>query len=181
MTTSDNSSKQNPLVIMLFIMGIGFVLFTLFRLFGPKLPEPHVSQAIPTQTQEDIELQRQKFVSSQKEKEEIIPVLSGSFAPSETESGDIIVYKTDNDTFKLVLQNFTVSPAPDLHVIMLPLNEVPDNETIGMTDFVDVGPLMSTEGDQTFDIPPSFDPTVHKTVVIWCVSCEEAFATGVLE
>jgi hypothetical protein len=181
MAASENSSKQSPLVIILFVMGIGFGLFILFRLFGPKLPEPHTSQPAPTKSQEDLEQQRQDFVSSQEEKEEIMPVLSGSFASSENGSGDITIYKSEGNQFRLVLQDFSVSSGPDLHVIVLPFADVPDNETIGMTDYIDIGPLIRTEGDQHYSIPDSFDPTIHRSIAIWCVACEKAFLAGALE
>jgi hypothetical protein len=62
---------------------------------------------------------------------------------------------------KLLFENFSTIPGPDLFVYLSP-NAA--NEDLG--EFVSLGKLKSISGDQVYDLPENYQD--YKTVVVWC-------------
>ena len=55
-----------------------------------------------------------------------------------------------------------------------------DADTVINAGFVDLGPLKGNQGDQTYELPPDFDPEVHRAVSIWCRQFSANFVTAPL-
>lgn len=87
--------------------------------------------------------------------------------PYGTTMGEAVVYKT-GDFYQVQLTMFTVSNGPDLHV-MLSAEPMPVN-------FIDLGSLKSTNGNQLYDIPGGMpDLGRYRFVSIHCVAYNHLF------
>lgn len=84
-------------------------------------------------------------------------------------SGTAILY-SNNGKLSLVLENFNTNNGPDLHVYlskeMMPVN------------FIDLGKLKSTNGNQVYDISGNPDFTQYKYALIHCQQYNHLFGSA---
>lgn len=73
----------------------------------------------------------------------------------------------------LVLEDFSVTNGPDLHVI---LSEDPRGSGSGL----DLGKLKATDGTFSYNVPEDADLTKYRSVTIWCASFPTIFAVATL-
>ncbi len=94
-------------------------------------------------------------------------------------SGVATLYKTPDDSFLLQLDDFAVTNGPELHVLLSPNATPTDHASLG--DYLDLGVLKDTIGDQNYPFSADFDPTRYKSVVIYCLPFKVIFAIASLE
>jgi hypothetical protein len=63
--------------------------------------------------------------------------------------------------------DFEVGPGPRYHVYLVPEEEITPHTRVEETLFVDLGPLRSFAGPQSYPIPVGADPSRFGWVVIW--------------
>jgi Electron transfer DM13 len=99
---------------------------------------------------------------------------SGSFmnGPYGTVSGTANIY-ADSGNDVLELKDFQTSNGPDLHVY-LSQEEQPIN-------FIDLGKLKSTNGNQLYNIPAGTDFATYKYALIHCQQFNHLFGSTLLE
>ncbi len=92
-------------------------------------------------------------------------------------SGTATVYERDG-RFVLRFEDDTdIQNGPDLYVWVLPT----DAYTGGVPDgYLDLGKLKGNVGGQNYELPPEFDPAVHRAVLVWCLRFDVPFATAPL-
>ena len=107
-----------------------------------------------------------------------VAVGSGSFTGIDHRaSGTATVYEQDG-RFVLRFEDDTdIQNGPDLFVWVLPA-EGYDGGT--PTEYLDLGRLKGNVGGQNYELPPGFDPEVHRTVLIWCLRFDTPFAVAVV-
>jgi hypothetical protein len=88
-------------------------------------------------------------------------------------SGTATIYRLDDGSQVLRLEDFEVTNGPDLHVFLIP-------EDGSMDGSVDLGSLKGNIGDQNYEIPAGVDITQFGSVMIYCVPFSVTFATAVL-
>jgi hypothetical protein len=71
----------------------------------------------------------------------------------------------------LVLEDFSVTNGPDLHVI---LGKDPDGGGTGL----DLGELKATDGTFSYEVPADADLASFRSVTIWCASFPTIFAVA---
>ncbi len=93
---------------------------------------------------------------------------SGSFSsgPSGTVSGQVRIYLKDNK-YILALENFSTSNGPDLKVYI--------SKEMFPANFMKLGDLQSTNGNQLYNIPGTPDFTLYKYVQIHCEKFDHLF------
>jgi len=88
-------------------------------------------------------------------------------------AGAVSIYQKIDKSFQLGLNNIAVSNGPDLHVYLsqerLPVN------------FIDLGKLRSTTGNQLYEIKGSPDLTAYKYVLIHCQQYNHLFGSAELK
>lgn len=101
-------------------------------------------------------------------------VVSGSFmsGPYGTASGKASLYKIASG-YVLQLTNFSVTNGPALHVY-LSKEAMPVN-------YIDLGTLKSTNGNQVYNIPNQQDFTAYKYISIHCVAFNHLFGSALLK
>jgi hypothetical protein len=89
-------------------------------------------------------------------------------------AGNAIIVQTGINDYSLHLDNFEVTSGPGLHVI---LAEDPNPYNIAtLGDYLDLGELLRTSGDQTYTLPSGVNLENYGSVVIYCVPFEAIFA-----
>jgi hypothetical protein len=87
-------------------------------------------------------------------------------------SGMAKIYK-QNDSFILSLLNVSISNGPDLHVYI--------SREVQPVNFIDLGSLQSTNGNQLYNIPGNPDFMEYKYALIHCKRYNHLFGSAELE
>jgi hypothetical protein len=87
-------------------------------------------------------------------------------------SGSAKVYKQDNE-YVLALQNVSISNGPDLHVYV--------SKEVIPVNFIDLGSLKSTIGNQVYSIPGNPDFSQYKYALIHCKRYNHLFGSAELQ
>ena len=98
--------------------------------------------------------------------------LSGSFVDADwihRTQGTATITQEDEKRI-LNLEDFNTTNGPDLYVYL---------STDGKaSEFVNLGRLQSSNGDQTYEIPENVDLSKHDKVLIWCKAFGVLFGTA---
>jgi hypothetical protein len=110
-----------------------------------------------------------------------VVVSSGRFHPvAHPGTGDAIVYRLEDGSHVLRLENLDIFNGPALYVYAVAARDADDNETVLDAGFLNLGPLKGNRGNQTYELPPEFDPDRHRSISIWCKRFSVNFATAPL-
>ena len=102
------------------------------------------------------------------------PGSSGNFSngPYGAVSGKAVVYKQDG-ALVLALENMMISNGPQLHVYL--------SREVQPVNFIDLGPLQSTKGNQLYDIAGNPDFSQYKYALIHCKKYNHLFGSAKLQ
>jgi len=95
----------------------------------------------------------------------------GAFAsgPYGTTMGVVKIY-AQNNMYSLVLDSFTVSSGPDLHVYL--------SKEVQPLNFIDLGVLRTRSGTQVYNVSGMPDFTAFKYVLIHCQQFDHLFGSA---
>ena len=112
---------------------------------------------------------------------EPVRVSAGPFHAVEYEgTGEAIVYRKEDGSHVLRLENLDVENGPDLFVYAVAADDAFDAQTVLNAGFLDLGSLKGNQGNQTYELPPDFDPEVHQSISVWCQQFAANFVTAPL-
>lgn len=92
-------------------------------------------------------------------------------------SGQAKLIEIDGKTF-LRLENFNVTSGPDLYVY-LSNSAKPTHNSEDLADYVDLGRLKATSGEQNYNVPTGAEN--YRTAVIWCKQFGVLFSFAVMK
>lgn len=98
----------------------------------------------------------------------------------QTGKGTITVYRLADGSHALRLDDFFVSANIDLEITFSPLEEPRTTPEFMGAPWVKAAPLDITAGALNFTVPREVDPTLYKSVVIWCPLINSAYAAATL-
>ncbi|MGF1472810.1 MAG: DM13 domain-containing protein [Rubrobacteraceae bacterium] len=108
-------------------------------------------------------------------------VSAGTFHDVEYEgTGEAVVYRLEDGSHVLRLENLDVDNGPDLFVYAMAAGEATDSPAVEEAGFVNAGPLKGNQGNQTYALPADFDPQTHRAISIWCQRFSANFVTAPL-
>jgi hypothetical protein len=108
-------------------------------------------------------------------------VLSGEFhAVAHPGTGDAIVYRQEDNSYALRLENLDIFNGPDLYVYAVAADDANDDATVLDAGFLNLGRLKGNQGNQTYELPVDFDPQKHRSISVWCQRFSVNFATAPL-
>ena len=179
------------------VLSVAVVLFLAFAVFGvqtlfidKEVNEDFVVEADPagqTAPQEDVppptgeERPAASGESSDESQSGPVRVSSGQFqAVAHAGSGEAIVYRLEDGSHVLRLENLEVDNGPDLFVYAVAAGDAADSAGVEDAGFVSAGRLKGNRGDQTYKLPAEFDPEVHRAISIWCQRFSVNFAAAAL-
>jgi Electron transfer DM13 len=80
-------------------------------------------------------------------------------------AGKARVVQDGTKRYLVLDQAFRTDAGPDLFVL---LHRAASPKTYAKNDYVLLGALKSTTGEQRYEIPANVDPKAYQSVVIWC-------------
>jgi Electron transfer DM13 len=97
--------------------------------------------------------------------------------------GRATVYRQADGKLLLRLTGFKTSNGPDVHVILVAVEDASDEANFlkGNTERVELGKLKGNEGDQNYEIPAGTDLSKFRTVSIYCERFNANFGAAPLE
>jgi hypothetical protein len=104
---------------------------------------------------------------------------SGTFSSRNryTVSGRATIYRLDDGSRTLRLEDFSSTNGPDLFVYLAVADEADSDPQLD-AEAVDLGVLRGNVGDQNYDIPADVDLDRYDTVVIWCRRFSTSFGAA---
>jgi hypothetical protein len=110
-----------------------------------------------------------------------VVVSAGEFhAVAHPGTGDAIVYRLEDGSHVLRLENLDIFNGPALYVYAVAAQDANDNETVQNAGFLNLGPLKGNKGNQTYELPAEFDPERYRAIAVWCRRFSVNFATAPL-
>ena len=95
-----------------------------------------------------------------------------------TGSGDVKVYRLEDGSLVLRLEDIEVRNGPDLNVIVTPSPTVSGRDDVRVEGHLDLGDLKGNIGSQNYDLPAEFAPPEEFSVVVFCVPFQVVFASA---
>ena len=83
-------------------------------------------------------------------------------------TGTASVTANADGTKTLRFKDFRVDWGPNLYVYLVALDDAPDSKSVSRAEFVSLGTLSSTAGDQDYVVSATTDLDTFRSVVIWC-------------
>ncbi len=110
-----------------------------------------------------------------------IPLSMGTFTGADEfhqGKGLATIYRLEDGSHVLRLEDFEVTNGPDLHVLLVPSNNPVDRDDI--EGYVDLGSLKGNIGNQNYGLPLDIDPDAFGSVVIYCQPFHVLFSAASL-
>ena len=109
---------------------------------------------------------------------EPVAVTTGQFyGIDHSAEGTATVYEADGRYVLRFEDDTDIQNGPDLYVWVLPEEDY-DGGT--PDEFIDLGKIKGNVGGQNYELPPEFDPEIHRFVMIWCLRFNTPFAAAPL-
>jgi hypothetical protein len=106
---------------------------------------------------------------------------TGSFyRMDQSGTGTVTIFRLDDGSHELRLDEFFVTPNVDLAIHLSPLEAPKTTEEFMSAPSAWVAPLDVTAGSMNFVVPPDVDPAQYRSVVIWCPLIDSAYAAATL-
>ena len=93
-------------------------------------------------------------------------------------SGEAILYRAEDGSHLLRLENLNVTNGPDLHVLLSPHPNPDNREEVKAPGSFSLGPLKGNRGNQNYPIPADEDPAAIGSVIIYCVPFQVIFTVA---
>ena len=74
--------------------------------------------------------------------------------------------------------DFEVTNGPDLYVWLVRDAGISESGDVKASEVLDLGLLKGNIGDQNYSLPAGTDPSMYKTVVVWCKRFGVLFAAA---
>ena len=105
-------------------------------------------------------------------------IATGSFFGIDHDAeGTATVYELDGLHVLRFEDDTDIQNGPDLYVYFL---ESDDYDGGDPGEFIDLGKIKGNVGGQNYELPPEYDPDVHRYVLIWCLRFNVPFAAAPL-
>jgi hypothetical protein len=92
-------------------------------------------------------------------------------------TGTAEIYK-DGGACVLRLSSFQIDNGPALRLRLVDLDDAKDSDSVSAAAYIDLGPLKGNIGQQVYTLPTSFDPSKHRSLVVWCERFAVNFVTA---
>ena len=95
-------------------------------------------------------------------------------------SGQVTLYRLEDGSHLLRLEDIQVTNGPDLHVLLTPVHGLEGRADLQEAGYIDLGSLKGNIGSQNYEIPAGYAIPEQVTMVIYCVPFHVVFATAEL-
>ena len=173
---------------LLRVISIALIVFALWAL-TPYLYNRQVNEAFPAAASAPTAMADQAAMADKPTAMADKPAgpiaqAQGSFVagstPGDRAAGKATVYKLENSSQILRLEDFSTTNGPDLFVV-LSSNANPDADGIGKDNYLQLAALKGNQGNQNYELPGDIDLGKYKSVVIWCRTFNVVFGYAALQ
>lgn len=133
------------------------------RLFSTPQPAPE-AEAVFEPPQGSVILRQGEFIQ--------IDIIRGA-------RGELRIYQLPDQTRLLRLENFEITPASDVHVIFTRNPDPMDERGVGV-DYIDLGMLKGTFGNQTYTVPAGVDFSIYPILALYSVTYDTVISVATL-
>lgn len=167
----------------LVLLVVGFLLFRPDTLFTDVRVDESLEEAfVPTTALADVDAAVGTTVAttgtSSASAVSAEEVSTGSFSGIDHRAAGTVTVYQQNGRYVLRFEDDTdIQNGPDLYVWVLPSDSYKGGTP---AEYVDLGKLTGNVGGQNYQLPESFDPERHRTVLIWCLRFSVPFAAAPL-
>lgn len=95
-------------------------------------------------------------------------------------SGQVTLYRLEDGTNLIRLEDIEVTNGPDLHVLLTPIHGLGGRNDLQEAGYIDLGQLKGNIGSQNYEVPSDYAIPEDLTLVIYCVPFHVVFATAEL-
>ena len=95
-------------------------------------------------------------------------------------SGEAIIYRSEDGSHLLRLENLNVTNGPDLHVLLSPHPNPDNRDEVKAPGYFSLGPLKGNRGNQNYALPADQDPAAVGSVIVYCVPFQVIFTIAPL-
>lgn len=109
---------------------------------------------------------------------EPVAVSTGQFyGIDHSAEGTSTVYEADGRYVLRFEDDTDIQNGPDLFVWVLPTEDYDGGDP---DEYIDLGKIKGNVGGQNYELPPEYDPELHRFVLIWCLRFNVPFAAAPL-
>ncbi len=112
-----------------------------------------------------------------------VPLVTGPLMDGDSfhkGSGQVTLYRLEDQTHVVRLDEIEVTNGPDLHVLLTPIHGLGSRDDLQAAGYIDLGPLKGNIGSQNYPVPADYRIPDELTLVIYCVPFRVVFATAEL-
>ena len=95
-------------------------------------------------------------------------------------SGQVTLYRLEDGSHLIRLEDIEVTNGPDLHVLLSPTHGLGGRDDLQAAGYIDLGSLKGNIGSQNYEVPAGYEIPEQLTLVIYCVPFHVVFATAEL-
>lgn len=99
---------------------------------------------------------------------------------NDTADGTATIYKLEDGSQTLRLENFSATPGPDLFVVLSGTAN-PAGDGVKGGAYLELAALKGTSGNQNYELPADFDASQYNSVSIWCRTFNVVFGYAALK
>ena len=164
------------------LLYLAFAMFGVQTLFYDEEVNEDFAVSLPTEDQLPSEAGDPATSEDAVESDPVpVRVSSGEFhAVAHPGTGDAYVYRLEDGSHALRLENLDIFNGPALYVYAVAADDANDSGTVLEAGFLDLGPLKGNQGNQTYELPADFDPARYRAICVWCERFSVNFATAPL-
>lgn len=156
------------LISPLFTSREAYTFFPTLGVMASPTPRPATATAIPTLTPE-----AQPPVGL---------VAVGDFVDvTYSGGGTVEVHALSSGAHMLSFEGFSVEPGPELHVLLSTAEAADAITEQDVQDSLDLGLLLATEGEQSYELPAGIELSEYTLILIWCEPQQTPYIAATLQ
>ena len=183
MTTNSASNKKPLIIVASLVVLVLLVAVLLFTKPWTAFTSSTVDEALPGQTQsatsEETDTNadaNSTGMTATAASDGPQTLSSGSFVSLDHETkGDASLVNAEGKNY-VRFEDLAGSDGPDLKVVVTTTDLDPAN--MSKDDYVSLGDLKATHGNQNYELPADLDPKDVKKVIIWCEQFSSPFGVA---
>ena len=182
--TTNSASKKKPLIIVaavvvLIVLAVVLAFTKPWTAFTSSTVDealPGQSQSATTQEANNTEGSKASDMTTTESTSAPQNLSTGSFVSLDHETkGNAAIVKADGKNY-VRFEDLAGSDGPDLKVVVTTTDVDPAN--MSKDDYVNLGDLKATHGNQNYELPADLDPKDVKKVIIWCEQFSSPFGVA---
>ncbi|HRN50079.1 MAG TPA: DM13 domain-containing protein [Anaerolineales bacterium] len=156
------------LISPLFTSHEAYTFFPTLGVMASSTPRPATATPLPTLTPEA--------------RQPAGLVAVGDFVDvSYSGAGTVEVHALSSGAHMLSFEGFSVEPGPELHVLLSTAEAADTITEQDVQDSLDLGLLLATEGEQSYELPAGMELGEYTLILIWCEPQQTPYIAAMLQ